>query len=140
MFHMVLIFNCKYKTNKYRLPLLEIIGITLTKLTLFVGFAYLEHERQEKFSHKHWRNWRSCLNMKRYFPMSWWVNINFSWWIPLKLFSHPHSISYVFSILQKLLVQSARSLFTRIDKSMWLNYGTRSCIQIGCSSMSNLFS
>ncbi|XP_058751096.1 protein FAR1-RELATED SEQUENCE 5-like [Vicia villosa] len=50
MFPLVLIFYCKYKTNRYRLPLLEIVGVTSTKLTFSVSFAYLEHEREENFT------------------------------------------------------------------------------------------
>ncbi|XP_050877676.1 uncharacterized protein LOC127081465 [Lathyrus oleraceus] len=49
MFHLVLIFYCTYKTDRYWLPLLEIIGVTLIKLTFSVGFAYLKHERGENF-------------------------------------------------------------------------------------------
>lgn len=49
MFHLVLIFYCTYKKNRCRLPLLEIVDVTSTKLTFSVGFAYLEHEREENF-------------------------------------------------------------------------------------------
>ncbi|XP_058746934.1 uncharacterized protein LOC131619913 [Vicia villosa] len=35
---------------RYRLPLLEIFGVTSTKLTFSVAFAYLEHEREENFT------------------------------------------------------------------------------------------
>ncbi|XP_050876919.1 protein FAR1-RELATED SEQUENCE 5-like [Lathyrus oleraceus] len=48
IFHLVLIFDCTYKTNRYQLPLLEIVGVTSTKLTFSVDFAYFEHERVEK--------------------------------------------------------------------------------------------
>ncbi|XP_058764158.1 uncharacterized protein LOC131637576 [Vicia villosa] len=34
----------------YRLPLLEIVGVTSTQLTFSVAFAYLEHERDENFT------------------------------------------------------------------------------------------
>ncbi|XP_050902765.1 uncharacterized protein LOC127115212 [Lathyrus oleraceus] len=49
MFHLVLIFDCTYKTNRYQIPLLEIVGVMLTKLTFFIGFVYLKHERDENF-------------------------------------------------------------------------------------------
>lgn len=39
-----------YKTNRYRLSLLELVGVTSTKLTFSVGFAYLKHEREENFT------------------------------------------------------------------------------------------
>ncbi|XP_073226861.1 protein FAR-RED IMPAIRED RESPONSE 1-like [Cicer arietinum] len=48
-FHFVLICDSTYKTNRYRLPLLEIVGVTSTSLTFSVGFAYLEQERQDNF-------------------------------------------------------------------------------------------
>ena len=35
---------------RYRIPLLEIVGVTSTKLTFLVAFAYLEHEREENFT------------------------------------------------------------------------------------------
>ncbi|XP_058758088.1 protein FAR1-RELATED SEQUENCE 6-like [Vicia villosa] len=49
MFPTVLIIDSTYKTNKYRLPLLEIVGVTSTKKTYFVGFAFLECEKEDKF-------------------------------------------------------------------------------------------
>ncbi|XP_050908484.1 uncharacterized protein LOC127122139 [Lathyrus oleraceus] len=49
MFHLVLIFDCTYKTDRYRLPLLRIVGVMSTKLTFSVGFTYLEYEREENF-------------------------------------------------------------------------------------------
>src|SRR3954463_10825051 len=39
----------KYKTNKYRLQLLEIIGVTSTDKTYSVGFAFLECEKEDNF-------------------------------------------------------------------------------------------
>ncbi|XP_058741131.1 protein FAR1-RELATED SEQUENCE 5-like [Vicia villosa] len=50
MFPLVLIFDCTYKTNRYRLPLLEIVGVTSAKLTFSVAFAYLEYEREENLT------------------------------------------------------------------------------------------
>ncbi|XP_058772442.1 uncharacterized protein LOC131646426 [Vicia villosa] len=35
---------------RYRIPLLEIVSITLTKLTFSIAFAYLEYERDENFA------------------------------------------------------------------------------------------
>ncbi|XP_028198022.1 uncharacterized protein LOC114382659 [Glycine soja] len=37
--------NSTYKTNRYRLPLLDFVGVTPTGMTFSVGFAYLEGER-----------------------------------------------------------------------------------------------
>ncbi|XP_058783719.1 uncharacterized protein LOC131658444 [Vicia villosa] len=50
MFHLVLIFDCTYKTNRYLLPLLDIVGVTSTKLTFSVGFSYMEHKRKRNFT------------------------------------------------------------------------------------------
>jgi hypothetical protein len=47
MFPIVLIMDSTYKTNKYRHPLLEIVGLTSTELTFPVGFAYMEQERED---------------------------------------------------------------------------------------------
>ncbi|XP_073223377.1 protein FAR-RED IMPAIRED RESPONSE 1-like [Cicer arietinum] len=49
LFPIVLIMDSTYKTNKYRMPLLEIVGMTSTEKTFVVGFAYLECEREENF-------------------------------------------------------------------------------------------
>ena len=46
----VLIMDCTYKTNKYRCPLLEIVGVTSTNLTFSVAFVYLEAEREENYT------------------------------------------------------------------------------------------
>jgi hypothetical protein len=40
-FHLVLIMDSTYKTCKYRLPLLEIVGVTSTGMTFSMAFAYL---------------------------------------------------------------------------------------------------
>jgi len=45
----MLICDTTYKTNKYYLPLLEIIGITSTNMTFVVAFAYLSSERMDSF-------------------------------------------------------------------------------------------
>ena len=34
-----------YKTNRYRLPLLDFVGVTPTAMAFSAGFAYLEGER-----------------------------------------------------------------------------------------------
>ncbi|KAI5427084.1 hypothetical protein KIW84_032494 [Lathyrus oleraceus] len=38
-----------YKTNKYRQPLFEIVGMTSTELTFDIAFAYMESEQTENF-------------------------------------------------------------------------------------------
>jgi hypothetical protein len=49
MFPIVLIMDSTYKTNKYRQPLLEIVGITSTDKTFVVGFGYMECEKMENY-------------------------------------------------------------------------------------------
>lgn len=41
--------DCTYKTNRYGLPLLEIVGVTCTNLTFSVAFVYMEAEREENY-------------------------------------------------------------------------------------------
>lgn len=48
-FHLVLVMDSTYKTCKYHLPLLEIVGVTLTGITFSVAFAYLQSERGNNF-------------------------------------------------------------------------------------------
>ncbi|KAL5134458.1 Protein FAR1-RELATED SEQUENCE 5 [Glycine soja] len=43
--HLVFLIDSTYKTNRYRLPLLDIVGVTPTVMTFSAGFAYLEGER-----------------------------------------------------------------------------------------------
>ena len=44
-FHLVLIIDSTYKTNRYRLPLLEIVGMTPTGMTFSIAFAFMASER-----------------------------------------------------------------------------------------------
>ncbi|XP_050898021.1 uncharacterized protein LOC127104925 [Lathyrus oleraceus] len=46
----MLILDPTYKTNKYKLPLLEMVGVTSTKKTYSVGFAFLECEKENNFT------------------------------------------------------------------------------------------
>ncbi|XP_028180899.1 protein FAR1-RELATED SEQUENCE 6-like [Glycine soja] len=43
--HLVFLIDSTYKTNRYRLPLLDIVGVTPTRMTFSAGFAYLQGER-----------------------------------------------------------------------------------------------
>ncbi|KAJ0127445.1 Uncharacterized protein HZ326_29452 [Fusarium oxysporum f. sp. albedinis] len=45
----VLIVDCTYKTNKYRMPLLDIVGVDATGSTFCIAFAYLSGEEEEDF-------------------------------------------------------------------------------------------
>ncbi|KAH1189464.1 putative protein FAR1-RELATED SEQUENCE 10 [Glycine max] len=43
--HLVFFIETTYKTNRYKLPLLDFVGVTPTAMTFSAGFAYLEAER-----------------------------------------------------------------------------------------------
>ncbi|KAL5122085.1 PKS-NRPS hybrid synthetase [Glycine soja] len=49
-FNTVLIIDSTYKTTRYQLPLLEIVGVTSTELTFSVAFAFVESERADNFT------------------------------------------------------------------------------------------
>ena len=42
--HLVFLIDNTFKTNRYRLPLLDIVGVTPTWMTFSAAFAYLEGE------------------------------------------------------------------------------------------------
>lgn len=46
-FPSVLIIDLTYKTNKYRLSLLEMVGVTSTKMTYSIGFVFLESKKED---------------------------------------------------------------------------------------------
>jgi len=49
-FSRVLLMDCIYEINMYRLLLMEIVGVTSTDMTFSVAFAYLEAELEDNFS------------------------------------------------------------------------------------------
>ncbi|XP_020216699.1 PKS-NRPS hybrid synthetase CHGG_01239 [Cajanus cajan] len=49
-FHTILLIDSTYKTNRYGLSLLEIVGVTSTKLTFSMAFAYVMSERVDNFT------------------------------------------------------------------------------------------
>ncbi|XP_050895310.1 uncharacterized protein LOC127101927 [Lathyrus oleraceus] len=50
MLPMVLILDSTYKTNKYRLPLMEMVGVTSTEEIYSIEFAFLECEKEDNFT------------------------------------------------------------------------------------------
>ncbi|KAF5962904.1 transposase [Fusarium bulbicola] len=46
----VLIVDCTYKTNKYKMPLLDMVGVDATGRTFCIAFAYLSGEEEEDFA------------------------------------------------------------------------------------------
>lgn len=41
--------DCMYKTNRYRYPLLQIVGITLTKMWYSAAFVFTESEKEDNY-------------------------------------------------------------------------------------------
>ncbi|KAI4338354.1 hypothetical protein L6164_016693 [Bauhinia variegata] len=48
-FPIVFMMDSTYKTNKYHLPLLEIVDVTSTELNFSMGFSYMEFEHTDNF-------------------------------------------------------------------------------------------
>ena len=46
----VLLLDCTYKTNKYGMPLLDIIGIDATRRSFCIAFAFLSGETEEDYT------------------------------------------------------------------------------------------
>ena len=46
----VLLLDCTYKTNQFKMPLLNIIGITGLNTTFYVGFAFIRTEQEGDFT------------------------------------------------------------------------------------------
>ncbi|XP_021734824.1 protein FAR1-RELATED SEQUENCE 5-like [Chenopodium quinoa] len=49
LFHYVLIVDCTYKTNKYKMPFLEIVGMVPTGKNFAIGFAWLKDEQRGSY-------------------------------------------------------------------------------------------
>jgi hypothetical protein len=45
----VLLLHCTYQTNRYGLPLLNMVGMTGVKLSFLVGCAFLKSESKEDY-------------------------------------------------------------------------------------------
>jgi hypothetical protein len=46
----VFLLDCTYKTNKFGMPLLNVVGITSTYATFNAGFAFLHAENEETYA------------------------------------------------------------------------------------------
>ncbi|GAU20665.1 hypothetical protein TSUD_230790 [Trifolium subterraneum] len=49
-FPTVLMLDSMYKTNKYKMPLFEMVGVTSTEESYNVGFAYIANEKEDDFT------------------------------------------------------------------------------------------
>ncbi|XP_038698755.1 uncharacterized protein LOC119996256 [Tripterygium wilfordii] len=45
----VLLMDATYKTNRFKMPLLEIVGVTSTNMTYCIAFVYLNSEKEENY-------------------------------------------------------------------------------------------
>jgi hypothetical protein len=45
----VLLMDCTYKTNKFKMPLLNVVGVTSFNTTFFGCFAFIKSEREEDY-------------------------------------------------------------------------------------------
>lgn len=50
LFSDVFVMDCTYKTNRYRLPLLSIVGMTSTKMSFFSAFAFMSNETESSYT------------------------------------------------------------------------------------------
>jgi len=48
-FPIVLVMDSTYKTNMYKMPMFEVVGVTSTDLTYSVEFGFVTHEKEENF-------------------------------------------------------------------------------------------
>ncbi len=49
MFGIVFLLDCTYKTNKFFMPLLNVVGVISSYATFKVGFAFLHAENEEAY-------------------------------------------------------------------------------------------
>jgi len=45
----ILFFDCTYKTNKYNMPLFDIISVDTTRRSFYIAFAFLNGEVDENY-------------------------------------------------------------------------------------------
>ncbi|KAK8920994.1 hypothetical protein KSP39_PZI020820 [Platanthera zijinensis] len=49
MFSNVFLLDCTYKTNRYKMPLLSIVGMTSTQQSFFSAFVFLSNETEDSY-------------------------------------------------------------------------------------------
>lgn len=45
----VLLLYCTYKTNKFKMPLLNVVGLTGLDTTFYIAFAFLKGEQEQDY-------------------------------------------------------------------------------------------
>lgn len=48
-FPTVLVMDSTYKTNMYKMPMFEVVGVTSADLTYLIDFGFVTHEKEENF-------------------------------------------------------------------------------------------
>ncbi|XP_038688751.1 uncharacterized protein LOC119987917 [Tripterygium wilfordii] len=46
----VLLMDATYKTNRFKMPLFEIVGVTSTNMTFCIGFVFLQSEKEDNYT------------------------------------------------------------------------------------------
>jgi hypothetical protein len=46
----VILLDCTYKTNRFKLPLLNIIGVTCLNITFYIIFCFIKYEDEKSFT------------------------------------------------------------------------------------------
>lgn len=46
----VIFMDCTYKTNRFRMPLLDVVGVTGSNMTFYSCFAFLKDEKEEDYT------------------------------------------------------------------------------------------
>jgi hypothetical protein len=49
LYNRVFVLDCTYKTNRYRMPLLHIIGVSPSNSTFSVAFCFMQNEQEESY-------------------------------------------------------------------------------------------
>ncbi|XP_038698023.1 protein FAR1-RELATED SEQUENCE 5-like [Tripterygium wilfordii] len=49
-FSHVLLMDATYKTNRFKMPLFEIVGVTSTKMTFCIAFVFLQSEKEDNYT------------------------------------------------------------------------------------------
>nr|KAJ0205206.1 hypothetical protein LSAT_V11C500287550 [Lactuca sativa] len=44
-----MMMDATYKTNKYNMPFLEIVGFTSTNMKFFIGFGFMDKEKESNY-------------------------------------------------------------------------------------------
>lgn len=49
LYNRVFVLDCTYKTNRYGMPLLHIIGVSSSNSTFSIAFCFMQNEQEESY-------------------------------------------------------------------------------------------